>query len=367
MEITKMYGIIEELINEEKESNIQTILNNILGVINSGDGTQVDEFLNKLFSWCQGSIVNEYPFSKQKILKKLNSENLFGNALYDNVKNMLETESYKLKENLSKLISNRNSQITILKQNFEQLQKLDIESYYENLEEFEIGLIIPNSENELEKVNFYLKDWDFILKHITELLGEENIKPRVSSVDTGSILVYVVGSYMVTKAILHIVKEVLDIYKKVLEIKELKDNAKKLGFKTTEKEGNKKIKDLLKSEKERLVKLIVKEYAKKNGNTRDAELENAILQSVGKIIKMHDKGILIEANSPKETEDNDDEESENTKTKTERNKKLQNIKVVSEIVSNISTSVKTLTGLGEETLQLTSFDEESKEEEGEDK
>lgn len=369
MDVEKLLGVFEELIAEEEEYNVQSILKNILNSVNTDNAEQIDSFLQELKEYSESSIVNHYAISKIKILNKVGGSNLFGIHLYELINNIVSTQGYKIKNSLSTEITTRNNLIAIIKENISNLEKLDFESYYDSLEEYELGLIIPQNEAELEKVEKYLKDVRQILRTINELSNGEYEEPKIYSVSSNSVGIFLLSTFGTTLCILKIFDKILDIYKKVYEIKKLKIEYKRLLDKEP-KEIDKEIKETIANEKEKIVEEIVKEYGKNNlDQGRQNELKIGIRSAIDKVIEMQDKGIVIEATAPKykeEPEENDDEKLKviSKKSGTKDKSNLEKAKEVAETFSNVSKSINEIKLFGKEILQLSQYNEKEEFEEG---
>lgn len=370
MDVEKLLGVFEELIAEEEEYAVQKILRGILNSTNSDNAEEIEKLLEELKEYSEKSIVNQYSLSKIKILDKTGATKYFGSNLYELISNILSTHGYRIKKTLSEEITTREKLVSTIRGNISNLEELDFESYYDQLEEYELGLIIPQDEAELEKVERYLKDIRQILRTINELSNGEYEEPKIYSVSSSSIGVFLLSAFGTTVCLLKIVDKTLEIYKKVYEIKKLKIEYKRLLDKEP-KEIDKEIKQTIKKEKENIVNEIVKEYSNKTSNPgRVNELKTGLRSAIDKIIEMQDKGLVIETTTPKyekETEeDNDDESSkvESKKSGTKEKSNLEKAKEVSETFSNVSKSINEIKSFGKEILQLSQYNEKEKVEEG---
>ena len=362
MEIEKVFGVFKEVSKEEDEYNLQKELNTLLSHINSNNSSAADAQIQEIKRITELSVVNKYSSSKLKILEYIDAINLFGDNLWVYLENILNTESYKLKDNLSNLISQRNTKINEIKTAIQHLESLDFVSYYEKMEDYELGLIIPEEESDLKKVQKYLEDWCFIIKHVSELCGNDYSEPKISSVSSSSIEIFLIETYIVTICVLGITERVVNIYEKINKIKILKKELEELDIKKTLKELDDKIKDIINTEKEKIVVEVISEHETKIKQNRRGELKNAITKSVEKIINMYDKGIIIEATPPKveepeilKEEETDDNKREWNDAKKNYDDKLNQVKEVTGIISNVAKTLKELTSAGKETLQLSQY------------
>lgn len=363
MDIEKVLGIFKELIEEEEEYAIQNLLNNLLSHLNSNDSDAVAETISKINEYSKESSINDYAFSKLKVLDKVNAKKYFGVYLKEFINTFFTKETYKSKDNLSQFIKQRNTLLTNLKNNIQNLESFDFESYYDTLGTFELGLVIPVNQSELKKVNNYLKEWHFVLRHISELCEKEHSEPKIYSVSKNSIGIFFLCSIPVAKCILSLTKDVLDIYKKVLEIKKLKKDMEKYDskFKQGIKEASKVEKEIVNEEKEKIVKKIILEYESQIPKEREKELEVSIRKSIEIIIKMQDKGIIIEATPPKieEPEILEEEETKENKKKRDEvqkayNSKIEQINKVT-VIANKAKTVKELISSEKNVLQIAQY------------
>ncbi len=372
MDIEKVLGIFEEVLGEEEKHNIISILNELLNNLNANNLDAVDEIISKINEYSKQSIINEYAFSKLKLLERINATNYFGIYLKKFIDDLFTKETYKIKENLSQFIKQRNEFLTNLKNNVHNLENLDFESYYDNIETFELGLIIPKNQSELKKIQHYLKEWHFVLKHVSELCEEEYSEPKIYSVSDSSLGIFFLCSFPVVKCVLILTKDVLDIYKKVLDIKRIRKSMEKydLKFKDGIKEASNIEKTIVNEEKENIVKKIISQYGSKASPERKKELETSIRKSVETIIKMQDDGILIESTPPKIKEPEILEEGETEENKEERNKvekeynhMIKENKEITGVFANIAKVNKELTFPDKCMLRISQYlDKETKQE-----
>lgn len=361
MDIEKVLGIFKELIDEEEEHKIQDLLNNLSSYLDSNDSDSADKVISEINEYSNESIVNEYAFSKLKILEKIDAKNYFGIYLKKFIDTLFTKETYKTKDNLSQFIKRRTDLLANINNNIENLGRFDIESYYDLLETFELGLIIPDTQSELKKIQIYLKDWHVVLRSISELCEKEHSEPKIYSVSKGSIGIFFLCSIPVAKCVLNLTKDVLDIYKKVLEIKKLKKNMEKYTSKFEQgiKEASQIEKEIVNEEREKIVDKIISEYVPQKQNERENELENGIRKSVETIIQMQDEGVVIEATPPKieepeilEEEETEENKKERDKAQKEYNSKIEQINSVTAVFANVAKTVKELTSSGKDVLQI---------------
>lgn len=374
MDIEKVLGIFKELIEEDDKHKIANLLNNLLAHITANNSAAADETISKIQEYSKKSIVNEYAFSKLKVLEKINAMNYFGSYLKEFLDALFTKETYKIKDNLSAFIKQRNTLLTNLKKNIQDLESLDFTSYYETIKTFEIGLIIPKEKAELKDVQIYLKNWHFVLKHVSELTETDHSEPKVCSVSSNSVGIFILGSYLTITCILKISKDVLEIYEKVLKIRKLKQELEEFDLKNNIKEVNEKEKQIVNVEQDKIVKKLLSEYKLKIKKGRENELKNAIGKSVEIVIKMHDEGIVIEATPPKikepkvlEAEETEENKKERDKAKKEYDSKIARINEVTGISANIAKIVKELTSSGKGILQIAQYLDKDTKQESEEK
>lgn len=368
MEVEKVLGIFKELIEEEEEFNIQKILNNLLSHVNSGASKDVENVLSELSIYSNSSMINDYAYSKLKLLEKIEASEFFGKQLQMRILEILNKEVYKVKENLSELITKRNEFVVNVKANIQNLEKLDFESYYDNINNFELGLIIPDSESDMKKVQTYLNDWQFILKTTNEFCDTNHEEPKIYSVSTNSIGIFVVGSITTISLILKIVDQIIKIYERILKIRKLKFELEQEKLTKNIKEVEAKEKEIVLEEKKKILKSIFEE-SKKLDHGRKKELENHFSKVIDKIILIQDKGVIIEATPPRmpeseilEEEETPENKKEQEKAKQEKQIWIQKTKDITQIASNVTKVMKEITSTGKEILQIAHYLNTEKEE-----
>ncbi|MFW6047042.1 MAG: hypothetical protein ACOCP4_04595, partial [Candidatus Woesearchaeota archaeon] len=337
MEIEKILSIFKELVEEEEKYNVQKELNQLMNHVNAGSSTNVDALLKVLENYAEDSVVNNYAYSKLKLLDKLQAKEYFGIRLLELIKQILTTEGYKTKSNITSLAENRTEFLTNIKNNIKNFEKMQFKPYYEDLADFELGLIIPNSEADIKKVQQHLKDWQFILKTVNEYYESNHEEPKIYSVSNNSIGIFIIGCATTITAILTITNKILDIYERIYELRMLKTKIEKEKINKAIKEIEKREKEIVLEEEKKILEKIKEEKTSGDAN-RANELENHFSKIIDILIKMQEKGIVIEINPPKI------KEPETKETDTEENKKKQDD--AKKQYQNKLSSTKKLTELG---------------------
>lgn len=356
MEVTKLYNVILDLINEEKADILTTNLNSLVTSITSNQAVAIKETLTKIHEGTSNSVTNTYSVSNLNILKALKGETYFGDIGYKTIDDILTKNSYNISQTTTELQTYINTRaefiaiITTLKDSF---KKLGFEPHYYNDETYEIGLLLPVAvtDNKVASVTKELQQWNTIIKTFKELTGQGVEDAKITLVNNGSLEFFFTDTHAIALCISVIIERTCALYKKILEIREVRERLKQLGGPKQEQT------DIAKFEKETIdkeIELISADIFSKYVNQkiekgRLNELKIAVNGHIRYVAKAIDKGIVIEINTPDIDEpeildepDTDENKKEKAKAEKDHKEKIAKLDTIKKSVQ----VVKEVAGLG---------------------
>ena len=115
------------------------------------------------------------------------------------------------------------------------LDLFDIEEDVLEENEYEISTLIPRTEidNTVKGLSKELSEFDFILRHLNELLGKDSETYKLRTLSTTDPLITVIVGINLAFLFGKVVSWILDQYKKILEIKKLRKNLWRMNYRMT--------------------------------------------------------------------------------------------------------------------------------------
>ena len=354
MEAEKLMNVLEDIINENTNTNIQDEINILINSIQQNQSKDVDSSLGNIKEFFTNSTFNEYSLSNYKILEYIKGDKYYGNSGWDNFNEILNKTPYDNNQtiaNLQKYVKDRNEFIVIvtpIRDNFEKL-KIDPHFYSDNI--FEMGLLIPEkvSENKIKFLIKHLSKWDRLIKTAKELTGQGVIDTKLTMINKGSLELFSELTPEIAMYFSIILEKLVALYLKFKDIREASDTISKLG-------GPKQQKEIQKFEKENINKTVdsisqelIKKFAdKKIESERLNEITVAVKGDIMYVAKALDDGLFIEINPPEisepdiitkeETEEN---KLERTKAKKTFDQQLEYIKTVQKVLKTTKSIIGT--------------------------
>ncbi len=130
MEVSKLFNIILDIDNDEKNKAIQTDIENLSQYIINNNSEEIQKVLEKIKLNLEKSMVNNYVPSDLDILQKIGGIKYFGNIGFEEISKILNNNSYntqKIHDDLQKYKKERENFLSIAKSTRENLKFLNIE------------------------------------------------------------------------------------------------------------------------------------------------------------------------------------------------------------------------------------------------
>jgi hypothetical protein len=304
MEVSKLYNVVFELVDENESLKINELITNLINSISQNRANQIEGYLNELNKAFDSSKSNFFSISSSKILKEISGESYFGQGAKNAIEEILISTPFNNALTLQKLqeFNKRRadfvSKITQLDTIFE---SLDLSFHFYNDDTYEIGLIFPEyvTENKIKSINANLHKWDQIFKTLKEITGDEVEDTKISLVNNGSLEFFFENSPKIALCLSIAIERLATLYKRILEIRTARLKLEELGAPKSESNAIQEHEKIVieKAIKE-IVEQIFKEHAARLETGRKNELKNALTSNVKFIAKSIDKGIAIEITPP---------------------------------------------------------------------
>lgn len=309
MNVFKLLNVLKDISIEDKAFNTKEKLDQLHSFITQNNIEESDKKKNEIYSFLENSVTNNYTESNLEIIRILKGENFLGKSSKNYIENIFSSENYKLLSRLAEYSKDRENFINKVNALIAGLENFGFEPHFSN-KEYEIGLLLPEEFNNLEKSYKALETWDKFLKVISEIAGEERSN-EISILSNGTLEFFILKTGIIASALDLILNKLADLYLKLQKIQKNKKELKFLDNKNIEKElqnaekeiYNKFLEDVLNK-----VLLIYKGEAGR-GNELKIELEN----NLKKVLRLTEAGAKIEIITP-EIEEPEQPDSEEAKT-----------------------------------------------------
>lgn len=312
MNIEKVNSIAHQLTEDFQKTNLLNLFQKLISTLSQvvsqpnqpQHQTSLSAIKGQLYDAIDASIVNTMAPSWFEAVNLLKQDVLLGNDLRNKIDAIFADNTItpaSAQEELQQLF-NSTSEIQKGLQNLVAgLDLLDIEEDVLADDEYEISTLIPRKEidNTVKGLSKELSEFDFILKHLNELLGKDSEKYTLRTLSTTDPLISVIAGINLAVLLGRIVSWVLDQYKKILEIKKLRKELQNNELPEDILEGIKDYCDKVMTDKiDEFVKQLEREYKSIRDAGRKNEIMNGVRISINKIANRIDSGFNYEVRMP---------------------------------------------------------------------
>lgn len=368
MDTLKLLSILVDLDNEQEDSSIDTVLQNLASNISSGQTTEIISNEKLAEEFFQESKINFYVPSKIEIVRFIGADKYFGIGGLSVIKEILNKNTYNVQktyQDLQDYLKQRRKFVEIIQQTRVNLEALNLEAFFPAEDNYQIGLLMPNeyTKNKISSITKELNKWDKVLRTFKELVGESPDETEINHVSNGSLEFFIDNSPSLALALAYAVEKIIKVYKNVVEIRQTREKLKELGLPQAEQKTiEKQEKEHLSKELDKISAELIKEFAsKKIEGGRLNEIKVAVKGHVIYMATCVDNGLTIEINPPEIEEPdvlNEEEtelnKAEMKKAKIDYDKKLKQLEVVQKSMDTVRTIGKLGIDIGK---FLTSGDE----------
>ena len=196
MDLQKTLKVLKEILEEEKDFEVQNLLTKLREVYQqSAAGNVIPEAMEMLKAALTNSKFNDFVPSEVKILETLGAKEFVGSWLFEKVEATAQNSYHPnlVVEELNKLIQRRTELINQVTKSSESLSALGVIAGEEDdSEKGQIGILLPQSltQDQLPEVTKRLEEWNRLIKTLHELCGEGATDAKISGVSKGSIWVF---------------------------------------------------------------------------------------------------------------------------------------------------------------------------------
>ncbi len=335
--------VIDDLIQDESDNKVNTLLNNLKTGLTQSKANQLNagkviaESIQSLKDNTSKGFYERFTRSYFKTLEEIDGVQYFGEHLINKINSIFEEEQYSIDNqirDITKLHTERVAYLKKLTETKANLEFLKLEQHYHTEDVYEIGIIIPDQQNlhyanELENS---IHNWNLILKGLSEISGNGTEDIKVERVYNGCIELIIEQAFSIASSLGDIMKELVTIYFIIDKVKNHIKGLKKEGvsdkvLKPIEDSQSKKLED----EITKLTDKILKDYKSKDlEKGRENELKTQLKQGIKYIAKSLEKGVEIEIIPPYDTTEDavieEADEKEEKAKKVASNKKNQKLR-----------------------------------------
>lgn len=368
MEVTKLYNVVFELVEENDNFKINALITNLINSISQNQTAQIEGHLNELNKAFELSKVNLYSISSAIIFKEISGEEYFGESAKKVILEILNSTPFNnvlTVQKLQEYNKKRTDFVTRITQLVTIFESLDFSAHFYEDDTYEIGLIFPENvtENKIKNITSNLHKWDQVFKTLKEITGEEVEDTKISLVNNGSLEFFFENAPQIALCLSIALERLATLYKRVLEIRTARLKLAELGAPKTESNAiQEHERKLIEKEIKEIVEQIFKEYAVKLESGRKNELKNALTSNIKFIAKSIDSGIAVEITPPEVYEPdivNEPETEENKKDKENAKKTYKEKLAKVELAKKRTELAKEIFNTGKEVFKYLTMGEEN--------
>ncbi len=319
MNTAKLLNVLQDIKSDEESLKIQTKLEELKSSVSANQIENTEDKRKEILDLTQEASTNELTKSSQKIIAEINGTRYVGQGIAVAVEEMLSTDAYKIVSRLEEYIRERRDFFQTINNLITNLEKVSIEAHFQK-EDFEVGILLPESFSEIKDLQKALGDFDEFLKVVSEITGEQTPN-KIVLVSEGCWEFFVLKGVAAAKAIDVVLNKLADFYLKIQKIQQTGEEIKFLKNKNIESELNNERKKLANEMLDTIVTELLKGY-KQTDTGRKNELKNGLKARLKQILKLIDKGAELEVVKPYADVDSDGEGEDGEKKITAKDKEL---------------------------------------------
>jgi len=291
MDTGKLLKIIDDIQEEEQNSKIQTLLNNIVSYFNGNDPTSLNTEKEKVRVAVTNSRISQYALSDFKALERLKVADLFGPGLYQRLQDALGSQAHEVPTLLQQLVAERNAALSSLDTLETNLLGFHFKSRALNDHNYEIGFVLPEGYLELEKTEGALKDFRLLLAELASATHDQQAL-KIEYVSSGSVELFVHAHAALAQHFGVVLEYALNIYEAIEIGQKLTRKIKSFSEKHKHE-----IEKQIKEEKEEKASQLIDEMITALGIT-DPETGTRVKGLFKKFLRHIERGVSAEVHTP---------------------------------------------------------------------
>lgn len=302
MDTEKLLRILKDVQQDEQDltlaSKIDTIKNSVAQNNPSSFSAAQEQLTDLLKQVRETAITYGYSHTETLLLKKIGGAQYFGKGLSEELEAIFSGKSFELVAKIDELRTQRNEFIKKAQRLATGLTDIGIQEYRPS--EYEVGIVLPMEEADLDKLGRRMRDIKLLLSALSEASGTTQASVKITRLSNGSLEFFSLQPYEVAVLLSTLLLNVSMIWDKVAQFKKkigdtekdplLSDEAKGEIKKALEKETAKIKKEIL----EELPDKFIKGLDKKIEAGRKNEIRNQVRVSVRAIFAWFEAGIEID-------------------------------------------------------------------------
>lgn len=302
MDAEKLFRILKDIQQDEQNLGISSKIDAIRSSVaqNNPDGftsalTQLTDFLKQIR---ETSLVYSYSYTENLLLEKIHGTPYFGKGLILRLETIFTVRSFELIAKIDEYRNQRNDFIKKAQRLATGFTDMAIEEYRPDA--YEVGLVLPEQESDLDKIARRIKDLRLLLSGLSEVVGVEQKNIKITRLSNGSFELFSLQSFEVATLLSTLLLNVSMIWDKIAQFRNriadtdkdslLSIEAKKEIKETLTKETNKIKEEILDDMPEKLLK----DFGKKLEDGRKNEIRNQIRISVRTVFAWFEADIKVD-------------------------------------------------------------------------
>lgn len=301
MDAQKLFRILKDLQKDEQTLTIGTRIDEIRNNIaqnNQGAFDLAQTQLNDTITQIrEGSI--SYNFSRTEImlLKQVGGESYFGKGLIAQLETIFAARSFEIVGKVNEYDNQRKDFMTKAQRLAAGFGDMGIEEYRPSL--YEVGLVIPEDEADLDKLARRIKDLKLLLSGLVEIAGEDQRGVKITRLSSGSLELFSLQPAEVAVLLSTLLLNVSAIWDKIAQFRKKIDETEKSELLSSD--SKKSIKEIWENEAKKIKNEILEELPerclkkfKKQDQGRKNEIRNQISISIQTIFAWLEIGIEVD-------------------------------------------------------------------------
>ena len=309
MELQRFLTVINDILAEEKHSNITQLLRDIVKNIEElrakrdpAKGKLVEESLDKLATILQRGALGTR-IEHLGTIKRIKAGRFYGPEAFNVINGIFTKHTFNIASittDLEAYIKEREAFLAQLTAARQSMSTFGFVPQAADEEVYEIGVTLPQAmtHNDVNEISEHLRKWNIIFATFQEVAGEDIANARVSGVSDDELTFFFIQSRAVSHCLEIVTRNIATIQEKIERVHALRGDLKKYLPRIDEAPLEEQERGIAAAQTEATVGYIMEKYGKGVKESRRTDLVSAVASIVTYLADLFNEGMEVVVRSP---------------------------------------------------------------------